>query len=163
MFCVKSCEHFVNMSCMWYKDINMSYMWYKDMIILSINGIHLHFFFINWNKLVVSGRHIYVYFILGKQQSAICVLVWCNFFNIWIAYRAHCNCISSSLQASLKIILFNLCKWFFLLKWKNLTIILRVSMVHFLVQTEKVELERTVVHETKERETLGYANRRQSG
>jgi hypothetical protein len=44
-----------------------------------------------------------------------------------------------------------------------LTIILRVSMVHFLVQTEKVELERTVVHETKERETLGYANRRQSG
>ncbi|CAD6270171.1 unnamed protein product [Miscanthus lutarioriparius] len=30
------------------------------------------------------------------------------------------------------------------------------------LETEKVELERTVVHETKERETLGYANRRQS-
>uniref|UniRef100_A0A804LQD0 Oxysterol-binding protein-related protein 1D n=1 Tax=Zea mays TaxID=4577 RepID=A0A804LQD0_MAIZE len=30
------------------------------------------------------------------------------------------------------------------------------------LETEKVELERTVVHETKERETLGYANSRQS-
>jgi hypothetical protein len=41
--------------------------------------------------------------------------------------------------------------------------ILMVHMVHFLLQTEKVELERTVVHETKERETHGYANGRQSG
>lgn len=36
-------------------------------------------------------------------------------------------------------------------------------MVHFWVQTEKVELERTVVHETKEREAHGYANGRYSG
>lgn len=46
---------------------------------------------------------------------------------------------------------------------QNLTIILRTKMVHFLVQTEKVELERTVVHETKEREAHSYANGRYSG
>jgi predicted KAP-like P-loop ATPase len=31
------------------------------------------------------------------------------------------------------------------------------------LETEKVELERTVVHETKEREAHGYANGRYSG
>ncbi|KAL5206555.1 hypothetical protein ABZP36_034764 [Zizania latifolia] len=41
--------------------------------------------------------------------------------------------------------------------YENLT-----KMVHFWVQTEKVELERTVVHETKERETHGYVNGRYS-
>jgi hypothetical protein len=45
----------------------------------------------------------------------------------------------------------------------NLIITSRANSVHLLVQTEKVDLERTVVHETKERETHAYANGRYSG
>lgn len=37
------------------------------------------------------------------------------------------------------------------------------NMLHFLMQTEKVELETTVVDETKEREAHGLVNGRFSG